>query len=1147
MEQGSSLAAPSAAGPGQRSSTVSEPRNSVTSDQQRNSVTSDRRSSSKDPERKGPKLSLKGVASVARTSVRLSLGSKDSSASRGSRGSVDGDHHSLKGPPRQTVRQPPQRSGTIKVGGAARRGSKNSQDEENTVGTWTWISRRFANGHEDLIYSEIERGKVDPNAHDGDLGHSISMCAIWYGDLRMLKLLIQKRADLNYEDADGFSAFHMACKTGRLNVVEYLAEVMRKDNKENFKKQVQHQASHRGNKWTPLHWAAVNGSYNMAVLLLDHKAILDHPDATGKTPLMWACLHGYEDVVRLFVERGANLEGAGDCAIGFQEIRSRILLVERLNNALLDAACRQDLQGFHEAIQNGAQINARDEQGWTALMWFAVEGDYDIVKLLLNQKADLNIIGVDGRSALALARDKQYYDVVNLLERTIVGTKGMLAGAKRGDLEMTQCGVEFGGRIEPAKFEDSIAWGPAQWAAARGDVSLLKYLVESKSNLERRDPDGRTCALIAAGCGSISALKFLSKSKADLEARSSAKEGILLLAAKGNHDEAVAWSMEHFRKAGKHSKWKDMWKGHPDVEKDAEKAVHFAARRGFSGVLHALNDAEANLDTKNKEGLHALMPAVRGNHLDAAILLAGRGKVATETTGSKGETPLFVAAQAGRARLCEILLERKAEVNAKDKNGETPLHVASRKNLEDIVHILVFYGADSKLKNEKKKAPVDVCPQQVPPPKNAWDTDTYLSNVAEKLARHRAIQKFSDKDEATHGRLLNFRRMCGDNKSDQEDNGSPDSPRSLAGSSSCASPRSTGGSKRARTGSSPSAKKKTASGKAGSKAKAKAASSTRPASGGSTRSAGSGSSSRPASSPALKQTSIQQVQSYYDPVPPDLDSFPINPASAIMQCPQILVRPRSAPSLCGLTSLNVSPTRTGGAERILRVAGRQKSAQIWMEALKEAERPETEAKKKKTVSTATSTSTAASHTKSEAYKHSNTTPESESKKKSVDTSSATPKSRRTEPPKKDDDDGIQSRGSDKVPPIVLTRKATEEETVANSTEPGGSSRSKLGTSSKTLSITTPRKNEEPSSPKLKSKDLSSPRNRKTQNPQGSKTGLLQEPASPRSPRPDSSTTPSRSGRITVAPGAGSRNTEPASPRCSPRGNAKPRRTSPGGG
>ena len=57
--------------------------------------------------------------------------------------------------------------------------------------------------------------------------------------------------------------------------------------------------------WTPLHWAAWIGHQDVAKLLLDGGADLNMVTQHGGTPLHWAANNGRKTVVQLLLERGA--------------------------------------------------------------------------------------------------------------------------------------------------------------------------------------------------------------------------------------------------------------------------------------------------------------------------------------------------------------------------------------------------------------------------------------------------------------------------------------------------------------------------------------------------------------------------------------------------------------------------------------------------------------------------------------------------------------------------------------------------------------------------------------------------------------------------------------------------------------------------
>ena len=59
---------------------------------------------------------------------------------------------------------------------------------------------------------------------------------------------------------------------------------------------------------TPLSWAAMNGRKAVVKLLLEKGAELETKDNYSRTPLSWAAEKGYEAVVKLLLEKGAELE-----------------------------------------------------------------------------------------------------------------------------------------------------------------------------------------------------------------------------------------------------------------------------------------------------------------------------------------------------------------------------------------------------------------------------------------------------------------------------------------------------------------------------------------------------------------------------------------------------------------------------------------------------------------------------------------------------------------------------------------------------------------------------------------------------------------------------------------------------------------------
>ena len=68
-----------------------------------------------------------------------------------------------------------------------------------------------------------------------------------------------------------------------------------------------------------------------------------------------------------------------------------------------------------EAIKDGANVNAKDNDGNTALMWAAYNGHTERVKLLIEHGANINAKDNDGETALMQAAFYGYIEIVKLL------------------------------------------------------------------------------------------------------------------------------------------------------------------------------------------------------------------------------------------------------------------------------------------------------------------------------------------------------------------------------------------------------------------------------------------------------------------------------------------------------------------------------------------------------------------------------------------------------------------------------------------------------------------------------------------------------------------------------------------------------------
>ena len=119
-------------------------------------------------------------------------------------------------------------------------------------------------------------------------------------------------------------------------------------------------------------------------------------DYPNDTVLQKACREGYCEIVNeLLINRAdVNAKNQNGCT------------------ALILASLNGNYEIVIELVNRGAEVNLQDTFGWTALMTASRKGHYEIVRVLLNYHADPNIQANDGLTALMLASNYKRNQIV---------------------------------------------------------------------------------------------------------------------------------------------------------------------------------------------------------------------------------------------------------------------------------------------------------------------------------------------------------------------------------------------------------------------------------------------------------------------------------------------------------------------------------------------------------------------------------------------------------------------------------------------------------------------------------------------------------------------------------------------------------------
>jgi ankyrin repeat protein len=212
-----------------------------------------------------------------------------------------------------------------------------------------------------------------------------------WGHTEKVKLLIESGADVNARDTNGDTPLIAAASMGFEETIRLLLNKGADVNAQN----------HAGS--TALMEAAVMNSPNSVVLLMAGGASTETKNLAHFSAADLARREKHFEIVQL-LETGVIPKAA------------RSLSLVAIDAHLQRAAAEGDVSKTKELLAGGANVNATNKAGWTAVMQAAAKGKADVVELLIANGADVNRVETrNGRTALILAAMEGHAEVVETL------------------------------------------------------------------------------------------------------------------------------------------------------------------------------------------------------------------------------------------------------------------------------------------------------------------------------------------------------------------------------------------------------------------------------------------------------------------------------------------------------------------------------------------------------------------------------------------------------------------------------------------------------------------------------------------------------------------------------------------------------------
>lgn len=298
-----------------------------------------------------------------------------------------------------------------------------------------------------------------------------------------------------------------------------------------------------GGEVPPLHRAAELGRETIVRLFLEYGADTSIKDKAGRTAIFPAAQRNHLKTLKLLLEAGA------DC--GFKDADGQNLMLY-LASEKSDKSAKWGTEIVRMLLGTNIDLEVKDKEGRTALLWAAATGKSDLAELLLTGRsrnnADIRTTNNRGKTALHLAvesKTNRLALVKMLLENgadvhaTSDGRWTALHNtAEKGYEDVASLLLQWNANANATTSNGMTA---LHWAARNGHINVVELLLQQPGiRKDRKDSFEQTPMLGAAQNGHIEIVRLLSPADDGAHLSSSAQA-----ACKGFLATVVDFGMEH--------------------------------------------------------------------------------------------------------------------------------------------------------------------------------------------------------------------------------------------------------------------------------------------------------------------------------------------------------------------------------------------------------------------------------------------------------------------------------------------------------------------------------------------------------------------------------------------------------------------------
>ncbi|KAK8375280.1 hypothetical protein O3P69_020329 [Scylla paramamosain] len=413
---------------------------------------------------------------------------------------------------------------------------------------------------------------------------------------------------------------------------------------------------------------------------------------------------------------------------------------------LLHLAC---LEGQTEVVEvlldAGASVNSCTTDMCTPLHRASAHGHKTIVEMLLKKNAYINAQDKAGNTPLHEAARGLHTGVVKLLidkkadqykankkNQTFLQLVGqqMMSTVEAGDSEELMLWLDWG--LSP-DTKGNLHWSILHHACARGQINIVSLLLERGASVGVVDSNRTTPLHTSSFHGHSRIVELLLEKEADVNATDLRGNTPLHSAVEGGHPQVINQLLGRGADTSIANNEGQVFTHL--VNEFLVSAVH----AGNPNQVTSLLKGTANPDSRDAYGFPVLCHAAFKGELLIADALLENGADPNQRD-NEGRTAMHHAAYWGHLFVLKSLLDKGGSVTVVDKHGSTPLHQAAREGVEDVMIVLVGRRASLDAQDSEGNTPMHVAAR--------WGQRKAVEFLQEKGAddsiRNKSGQLYSD-------------------------------------------------------------------------------------------------------------------------------------------------------------------------------------------------------------------------------------------------------------------------------------------------------------------------------------------------------------------------------------------------------------------